>query len=194
MFGGAGVAAGTLIGPSAVALIAAMPVVIIGDVLSRVLCFKKQHKRRPVIEHVWDTDPLLRFLKPEYIRLESLFKPNEAMFALVDELKEQGYSVGVASNIAPETLQLLQKRYPEHFKKFDFIVSPSEANRWVDKKQPKKFFDQLQQQAYGKKFVVIDDKQENCDNAEEEDMLSICFNGDMEELYAALRDKGVDVD
>jgi len=186
-------AAATIIGTSAVWLVAAMPAIVVGDVLGRVMCFKKKHKRRPVIEHVWDADCLLKSLKPEYIRLESLFKPNKAMFKLIDELKEKGYAVVIASNIAPDTLKLLQERYPKHFEKFDDIESPNEENKWVDKRQPKKFFTNLKKKASGKKIILIDDKEENCKNAEEEELAAICFKGNMQELRKALQEKGVEL-
>lgn len=191
---GATTLAGTaVVGTSAVWLAAAIPTVIVSDVLGRILSFKKKYNRRPVIEHIWDADCLLKFLKPEYVRLESLFKPNDAMFALIDELKESGYGIALASNIAPETLKLLQARYPKYFEKIDFIESPDEENEWVDKKQPKKFFANLKKKAQGKQFILIDDKDENCKNAENEEIAAICFKGDMSELRMALQNNGVDV-
>lgn len=179
----------TLLGMRGILFVIVSFFIVTLDFCSRVGSFAWEHGHRPVIEHVWDADPLLRFFKPIFVQFENLYAPNEAVFEIVKNVKKQGYSVYIASNIAPDTLRCLRKKYPDYFALFDGIVSPSEAHQWVDKKQPERFFELLKNRVGNKNIVFIDDSLTNCKNAEKYGIKAICFQGDIQALKQSFFDK-----
>jgi hypothetical protein len=112
---------------------------------------------------------LLSYLKPEMMQLASMYTPVEKVFEQIKKLKDTGYTIVLASNIGPESLEIIKKRYPKHFEIFDDYFIPCDETNWVSKKQPEKYFGNLlarAQDTYGKEEILfIDDSRKNCENA-----------------------------
>lgn len=109
----------------------------------------------------------LKGLKYKYVEIAGCYKPNNAMFELIKELKAAGYTVMLASNVDQDSLADLKKRFPVLQNVFDQELYPSVRNQWVNKNKPKKFYRQLKELASGKQIVFIDDKEKNCRNAQD---------------------------
>lgn len=164
-------------------LLVFLPIFFIGiDFVARVGYFYLNYGYRPVIEHVWDSDVILRLFKPHFVRFENLYRPNEEVFALIKNLQQEGCDLFIGSNIAPDTLRGLKEYYPVYFDFFKGIISPHESNGWVDKKQPELFFALVKAMVGDKHIIFIDDSSINCQNAQKNGLFAIRFMGNIDQI------------
>lgn len=198
-FGSAAVLSYCLLGANSLLLLT-IPAAVTLTFATRFAFFAASKKRRPVIEQFVKKDPILGYANSEFVELESLYIPNEEIVALMKQLRANGYTIVLASNIAPGSLALLQERYPEVFEYFKVdgklqAVTPAKENGWLDKKQPSKYYQELVSLCGKEQVIFIDDSDKNCKNAEKssKNIKAICFTGSIEDLRQQLRAQKVQI-
>ena len=153
--------------------------------------------RRPIPEsffmHLAHTYKDIDKALPLLIRIANCQKRNEPMIALVKELKQQGYALGVISNIGEQIFNDLAPEHEDLFTLFDTITVASAQSNYASKPNPtiyKLFLQNLSDQT--KHMVLIDDKQKNLCGALAFDIIGIRFRS-----YAACKKQlaqlGIDI-
>lgn len=89
----------------------------------------------------------------------------EGTVELLQQLKRQGYTIYMLSNIAPETLAGLWQRHPHILRTFDGIYVPNEHNNYRQKPDPQ-FYQDFKEFIYqrgdaNKIMLFIDDREKN---------------------------------
>ncbi len=104
----------------------------------------------------------------------------DATVHIVQELKAQGYSLYLLSNIASETFENLRHKQPALISLFEGFYMPSAKNKYIHKPNPH-FYQNFKQYLTScgqehKKIVFIDDRLKNIKAAQLEGMHGIVFN------------------
>lgn len=141
------------------------------------------------IGYFYDT-PLLSWIKNDYVNFAGCYKPNMDTFKIVQALKHAGYTVVLASNVDPDSLQDLKNRFPV-LNIFDADYTPNQDNQWLDKHAPAKYFGDLKQKARGKQVVFIDDNTKNCRRAQEHAIEKAIHFSNAPQLAEDLRSLGL---
>jgi FMN phosphatase YigB (HAD superfamily) len=143
-------------------------------------------------EHAGNT-PLVEFL----INMELNVEPIQPMFDLAKELKEQGHTLYIASNIAKRVFDELCKTRPTLFESFNLEhpqlldAANVHANGTLIKKPDHEFFEQFVQRNHitPNECIVIDNKKANVDAAQRVGLKGIVFNKEISQLRQVLKEE-----
>ncbi len=107
-------------------------------------------------------------------------KPMYKTVAYIQELKKEGYALGILSNCAQETFDKMAKIYPEIFNLFDTAYVPSKQNNYRSKPNPVFFKEGVlalkkSPHLMHKQFIFIDDKKRNILAGLKEQLVGIHF-------------------
>lgn len=102
--------------------------------------------------------------------------PQFSVWNIVRNLKKQGYTLHILSNIGPITFEDLRSKYPEIFSEFDAVKVASAQENYQGKPHPvifKKYF--AQHNSADKQVIFIDDKPKNIKASLQYNMAPIFF-------------------
>ena len=142
--------------------------------------FWKTLKETHVAERIIDRlSPDYQVLRPLIIEMGNTQVPVKETFDLVQKLKDQGYSVFIASNIGPDMYADLQKKFPQELALFDGAFISSPENNLVEKPRPE-YFEQLKiylaaHGQSGKQILFVDDTQKHVVAAAKQSITSTLF-------------------
>lgn len=125
-----------------------------------------------------------QFLKDNFATLK---EPIPGTATIIEELKQKGYTLYIASNVGTEHYEKLKATYPELFEKFTaakvvpYKESYQAGNR-VIKKPDRQYFQDLKQMVDKENIIFIDDKVENTNMAQLTGMTGIHYTGDNDNL------------
>lgn len=96
------------------------------------------------------------------IELANAQKPNLTLFSIVKELKSQGYTLHIFSNIGYSIFNHLAQQNPEIFNNFDAVFVPTSANNYLAKPNPQAFAQYLAlHNPANKRIIFIDNRRTN---------------------------------
>jgi FMN phosphatase YigB (HAD superfamily) len=147
--------------------------------LWRVLSLRQQGA---VAEHLLMTllaeFPQLQAYKSTAIAILNAQKPIPESILIVQQLKMQGYTLHLFSNIGEELCQHLKNELPKLFAFFDTIHTTKRAHNYLPK--PKKQAFELYLSTYNptnKHIIFIDNNRKNITQAQEHGIIGILFTG-----------------
>ena len=112
---------------------------------------------------------------PLGIAIANAQKPIAKTVALAHQLKKEGYTLHIMSNIGPTIYADLAKTYPDVFAPFDIVIVPLPENKYCGKPH-QAFFDLYYKNHAGpKQILLIDDKPINIKKAVNAGIGGICF-------------------
>jgi FMN phosphatase YigB (HAD superfamily) len=125
--------------------------------------------------------PILEKYKQNFISLTNAQKPNEKMVRIIKELRNKGFTIVLASNIGPKTLEDFKVKFPEVAALFDDMYIIDKKINFYGKPDSK-YFEGLKQFALdkghaGKQMVFTDDDQENIDVSVRKGFFGTFFTG-----------------
>ncbi len=134
------------------AKIAVHPKVLMGII-------KKTHVAEEIFNLLAQEYPELQNFEQDFINLTNLQNPQQPVLDIVKNLKDNGYTVVLASNIGPKTYADLEKKQPEVLGLFTtkFIA---EAPNYLHKPQPA-YFEKIKNSFSTKNIVLIDDSKKH---------------------------------
>lgn len=103
-------------------------------------------------------------------------KPRPAVIKLLQQLKKQGHTLIICSNIGPRSLALLEQKYPDLFALFTDRIVPQPGSMLS---KPNALVYQQIQQRYGtthQRIILIDDRTQNLQAAIQEGIVPLQFN------------------
>lgn len=121
-----------------------------------------------------EKEPAYASLKADFTQLMNAQAINHATLQVVRDLKTQGYTVVIASNIGEETYAALKDKKPEVFRLFDAAYTVTHESQYLDKSNPA-FFDTCKVQHEGKQILFIDDQIKNLKKAAQAGITGIHF-------------------
>lgn len=142
-----------------------------------------------ILDQLIDEHVALEPHRNEILTMINLQVPIEGSVAILKELNQAGYQNVLASNIGPESLTMMQQKYPAIFSLFkgEFIPKNSFLNQETNlpfAKPCTQYFDAFRQMLKDKfqihqenSVIFIDDKKENTEAAErsKQNIISIRF-------------------
>lgn len=162
------------------ALILLTKMFVKGDILA----LRKETK---VAEHGFNTlvkkYPELDRYRADFINLTNIQEPNLKTVQLIKDLKTNGYTIVLASNIGNQSLADLQKKFPDIMGLFDIQFKVDETSNYFGKPDPK-YYTGLKA-FVDKKIVFIDDSEKNVKAAADHNISGIVFK-DAEQLKKTL--------
>jgi FMN phosphatase YigB (HAD superfamily) len=112
---------------------------------------------------------------PLGIAIANAQKPIAKTVALAHQLKKQGYTLHILSNIGPTIYADLAQKHPAVFAPFDAVIVPLPENNYCGKPH-QEFFDVYAKTHAGEKqILLVDDKPINIKKAVYAGMGGICF-------------------
>ena len=125
----------------------------------------------------------------------SIFRPLQEGVTLLEHCyaraQDRGYKLFVCSNLSMRYIEMLEQDFPQIFRVFDGIVTPTVAQ--AKKPDPKIFRYLLDTYSLiPHHSIFIDDQITNVDAARQVGMIGVCMS-DFNELAAALRSHGVEL-
>lgn len=96
-----------------------------------------------------------------FIEIANCQRVNWPMIKLVHRLKDQGYQLGILSDISDEVFLDLEERFASIFALFDPIITTSAYNKFVTKPNPQVYKHLLQELDMHESVMFIDDNQKN---------------------------------
>lgn len=122
---------------------------------------------RKIAKHSSHAEKLIKKnKKPGFVkrlkRIKQSKKPVDGMLELLQELKQKGYTLHIASNMSQQDFEFYKNQYSEIFSLFDAAFVIEDDN--MPQKPSKRYFD-LYRATFPteKHHFFIDDKKENCD-------------------------------
>lgn len=96
-----------------------------------------------------------------FIKIANCQRVNWPMIELVHRLKDQGYQLGILSDISQEVFLDLEERFASIFALFDPIITTSAYNNFITKPNPIVYKQMLQELNMLESVMFIDDNQKN---------------------------------
>lgn len=125
--------------------------------------------------------PKLQCLVPTGLEVINSQTPIQQTIDILNELKEKGYKLYILSNIGENSIEMLRKKFPDIFSKFEIIISATEKDNYIKKPSIESFNKLIK--ASGQeisKFILIDDKPTNILAARSHGLQSILFTSPYE--------------
>ncbi len=152
---------------------------------------KKIRKQTDVAEAVFykliKKYPALKKFEKDFINLTNdVQRAQKEVISLIKNLKKEGYTVILASNIGSKTFENLRKKQSELMNLFTahFVA---EAPDYIHKPQVA-YFDKIKNKFSGKNIILVDDKRINIDGAKKAGLDGIQFKS-ASQLRLALKKK-----
>lgn len=139
------------------------------------LFFKGQVVEKSVLDLVTEFTELDEFVEKSRHLANSL-KPIDKTFQLIKQLKKQGFSIYLFSNIGKNTFEALRKQAPYYFEDFDGFYTTSPEHTYLSKPDYRIYLLFLDNFNLKKENVVfIDDRPKNINAARAIGMRAILF-------------------
>jgi|AntAceMinimDraft_18_1070375.scaffolds.fasta_scaffold02945_7 FMN phosphatase YigB (HAD superfamily) len=114
-------------------------------------------------------------IKPLVLELVNAQKPAHKMIAILQALKQQGYTLIAFSNIGDKSIELLSTKFPAVFSLFDHTINTSVTDGYIAKPSPKAFKKLLDIVPKNKKVLFVDDTFNNIIHANAHGIYTIPF-------------------
>ncbi len=137
--------------------------------------------RRPVPEsffmHLAHDYKDIHDILPLLISIANLQTPNEGTIQIIKDLKRQGYTLAVLSNIGQRIFNDLEPQHHDLFHMFDYIIVSTPETRYISKPNPKIYERFLNETDRNKTMILIDDKEKNVCGGLKFGIIGITFKG-----------------
>lgn len=152
-------------------------------ILSRTKIIEQHH-----IDQLYRLFPDLDQWTTFFYDLVNAQRPIEKTILLIQSLKQDGYTLGIFSNINEHAFAQLAQQFPSIFCHFTLIGTCQKKNQWLRKPHQQAFLNFLQEHALTpNRTIFIDDKDYNIKTAANCGMQAILFKSP-QQLYNDLAD------
>lgn len=141
-----------------------------------VTSFFSSDSAEEIILHLTHNYPDLERYYETAMAMVNAQKPIPGTVKVLHQLKEEGYTLHVFSNIGKESLKFLRNNHPRIFQPFSDFVFTQPEDGWIQKPQPqayKKFLQTVNLQP--EQVIFIDDKKSNLKPAQDMGFVTIHF-------------------
>ncbi|MGC2310683.1 MAG: hypothetical protein WA432_03625 [Candidatus Babeliaceae bacterium] len=135
--------------------------------------WQRTHVAEFIFHALQERFPLLQ--QVPFSQFANAQKPNMNMVALLENLKNKGYELVLASNIGPELYADLKKEIPAVFDLFSAAFIAQKSQNGTLEKRERAFYDNIQKYYPAQPIVLIDDKKHNIRLAKKVGILGILF-------------------
>jgi FMN phosphatase YigB (HAD superfamily) len=127
-----------------------------------------------------------------FITIANCQHVNWPMIKLAHQLKDQGYQLGILSNISEDAYLNLARRFPTIFDLFDPIITACAYNNFITKPSPQVYQHLLKELDMHESVMFIDDNQKNICGSLPFGIIALKYT-DIDRLKEQLATLGIDV-